>query len=104
MDGCPHSFAPAPALSHNSVLTVSGDGSPSPNGRYYQIDDVGGKDAYARMDDKYFIYFDIGEDEYRISEVLGQEWPCWYNMGTTDLEGTYSPDIDRTGNPVVTLD
>lgn len=82
---------------------VTGNGSPSPNGDYYAIDDIDGKPAALKSTGDYRIYYDGLGELYSLEgfPAIGN-FPYWSRAGDNPI-GSYTPIINCTGNPVVSL-
>ncbi|MBI5524837.1 MAG: hypothetical protein HY897_00735 [Deltaproteobacteria bacterium] len=105
-DGIQWTLNPTVLISPNSDVTVSGISTPVVSGVYglngeMDTDFVNGNPAYTREGGGWFLWFDSGQGNYRLSDALGGDGSAsWLGTGGTIVDGTFSP---HTGAATGTL-
>ena len=81
---------------------VTGDGSPSPNGNYFNTGIYNGRNYYKRTDNAFFIWYNIDIEIWYISDILGEASSFGTWLGSNMILGIYDPEEASNGNPIVT--
>lgn len=85
------------------AIFVKGTLNPDAVGEYTVNGTYNGEIAYERTDGSYWIWYDSGSDEYRISTEPNDIVPQWVLSGNV-ASGTYTADNGATGDATVTTE
>lgn len=92
---------PFPWNTEEPFYIVSGASQPYVQGNYYYEGIHEGKPYYVREDDEYYIYWNTAAfTAWILGSSLAPQGGRFYKQG--DIEGTYTPMVCCSGEPIVT--